>query len=115
MAAEPVLALHDIQANSVIGFRKPNQSFAFLRLEPGPAAAGRALRWLGDLAPQLSAAREVLAHNRAFRAARQRGRAGRAATLALGAENGWPAGRTGQPLANMRPPDDRPALPAEQR
>ena len=88
MATEPVLALDDIQGNSVVGFRKGNQSFAFLRVDAGDGAADRARSWLRGLGPQLSDARQVLEHNRTFRAARQ-GEAVAAATLGAAAPVVW--------------------------
>ena len=88
MATEPVLALDEIQGNSVVGFRKGNQSFAFLRVDAGDGAVDRARSWLRGLGSQLSDARQVLDHNRTFRAARQ-GDAAASATLGAAAPVVW--------------------------
>src|SRR5258708_7661297 len=71
---EPVLNVAEIQGNILAGFNKDFQSFLFLRIRPQPADVTSARHWLKNtLAPQLSNTDQVLAFNRAFRAARSSG------------------------------------------
>jgi len=73
---EPLLNVADIQGNILAGFNKDFQTFLFLRI--GPAAADRtnARHWLKNtLGPQLSSTSQVLAFNRAFKAAKASGSA----------------------------------------
>lgn len=55
MNEEPILELEDIQGNVIPGFKKDSQHFIFLRI----VNADLAKRWLKNLAPRLSSAKEV--------------------------------------------------------
>lgn len=55
MSEEPLLELEDIQGSLLPGFKKDSQHFIFLRIVDVPLAR----KWLRDLAPRLSSAREV--------------------------------------------------------
>ncbi|MFI6094796.1 Dyp-type peroxidase [Lentzea sp. NPDC051213] len=65
---EPVLPVDDVQGDVLAGFRKPHQTFLFLKTVDAAAAK----RSLGDLVPLISSLRDVAAFNAAFRSARSR-------------------------------------------
>ncbi len=68
---EPPLDFQEIQGNILAGFNKPFQTFSFLRIKPTGTDVARARRWLKHtLAPLISNTRQVVDHNRAFRAAK---------------------------------------------
>ena len=66
--ADPELRLDNIQGNILGGFNKDAQQLLFFRF----GEAARARSWLGSLLPEVATAREVLAFNDSFRAARRR-------------------------------------------
>lgn len=68
MAEEPLLELDDIQGNVLPGFKKDSQYFVFLRIVD--TALSR--KWLRDLAPRLSSAREVTDAHTLWKAMRQK-------------------------------------------
>jgi len=68
MNEEPLLELDDIQGNVLPGFKKDSQHFVFLRIVDAPLAR----KWLRDLAPRLSSAREVRDAHSLWKAMRQR-------------------------------------------
>jgi Dyp-type peroxidase family len=71
-----VLHVADIQGNILAGFNKDYQSFLLLRVRPLPADRAKARAWLrATLLPRLSNTTDVLAFNRAYRAARAAGTA----------------------------------------
>lgn len=65
---EPVLDIHDIQGNSLVGFNSDAQAFLFFRIDE-VAAAKRSLR---ALLPRVATVEEVLAFRRLYRALRAR-------------------------------------------
>lgn len=65
---EPVLAMDNIQGNSIAGFNKDFQTLLFLRIVDVPDFK----RWLRSLIPFIATASEVLAFNRLFKALRSR-------------------------------------------
>jgi Dyp-type peroxidase family len=65
---EPVLAIHEIQGNSLGGFHKDYQMLLFLKISDVAAAR----QWLGEILPQIATVAEVLDFNRLFKATRQR-------------------------------------------
>lgn len=66
--SEPLLAVDEIQGNIITGFNKDHQAFLFLQIVDVDAAK----RWLSFVADAVATTREVLAHNRLFRALRAR-------------------------------------------
>jgi Dyp-type peroxidase family len=73
---EPLLDVADIQGNILAGFNKDFQTFLFLRIGPSGTNLTNARHWLKHtLGPQLSSTDQVLAFNRAFKAARASGSA----------------------------------------
>src|SRR4051812_48917506 len=65
---EPVLDVHEIQGNVLVGFNKDHQTFLFFRItDPGPTK-----QWLKAVAPQIASTAEVLSFRRLFRALRAR-------------------------------------------
>ncbi len=67
-AADPSLALDNIQGNIIGGFNKDYQRFVFFRI----GARRRARRWLAGLVDDVATAAEVLAFNDLFRRSRAR-------------------------------------------
>ena len=65
---EPLLAINEIQGNSLAGFNKDYQTFLFLRIQDVVGAKV----WLQTLAPTISTLAEVLTFNRLFRSLRIR-------------------------------------------
>src|SRR2546430_606948 len=65
---EPVLELDEIQGNSIAGFNKDFQTHLYVRID----GSARARKWIADLAPYLSSAREVQSFNQLYRRMRLR-------------------------------------------
>ena len=65
---EPLLAIDNIQGNSVAGFNKDFQTLLLLKIVDVPNFK----RWLKSLIPFIATAAEVLAFNRLFKAIRSR-------------------------------------------
>ncbi|SUX30570.1 Dyp-type peroxidase [Chromobacterium vaccinii] len=68
---EPVLAMDDIQGIAVPGFLKPSQTLLGLRLPMEHDQLLKAKRFLGELAAEVSSARQTLEDRRAYRRNRQ--------------------------------------------
>src|SRR5437867_11355253 len=65
---EPLLAMDNIQGNSIAGFNKDFQTLLLLKIVDVPNFK----RWLKSLIPFIATAAEVLAFNRLFKAIRSR-------------------------------------------
>src|SRR5262245_33554589 len=65
---EPVLDVHDIQGNVLVGFNKDHQVFVFFEITEVAAAK----RWLQVISPRIATVEETLAFRRLFRALRYR-------------------------------------------
>jgi Dyp-type peroxidase family len=65
---EPVLAMDNIQGNSIVGFNKDFQTLLLLKIVNVPEFK----RWLKSIIPFIATASEVLAFNRLFKAIRNR-------------------------------------------
>lgn len=68
MNEEPLLELDDIQGNVLPGFKKDSQHFVFLRIVDAPLVR----KWLRDIGPRLSSAREVRDAHSLWKTMRQR-------------------------------------------
>jgi Dyp-type peroxidase family len=73
---EPVLAIHEIQGNSLAGFHKDHEMLMFLQISDVAIAK----QWLRTLEPYIATTAEVLQFNRLFKETRQR-RHGREGTV----------------------------------
>ena len=65
---EPVLDVHEIQGNSLVGFNKDHQSFLFFQITNVPIAK----RWIRVLTPRIAIVSETLMFRRLYRFMRDR-------------------------------------------
>jgi Dyp-type peroxidase family len=65
---EPVLDIHDIQGNSLVGFNQDFQAFLFFKITDAPMAK----QWLRRITPRIATVAETLEWRRLFRAVRAR-------------------------------------------
>jgi hypothetical protein len=70
--AEEVLAVDDIQGNSLAGFRKDFQRFLFFTMDRSDGGVAAMREWLRAIAPSISTVAQVHAFNQRFRSARRR-------------------------------------------